>query len=122
LWCSLAGKYALDGFHLKFPGTTGRIKLGKDHYVTTITEPGRWSQPGGEVFIRLLLNLGALCERHMQSSHSGKKAPGRYGLRGAIVECLEKTGHSIIKTDAAQAARSCMSTAGAAAAMLCSVR
>jgi 2-phosphosulfolactate phosphatase len=69
---------------------------------------------GAEVFIGSFLNLGALCERLIEAGRdvliacSGEK--DLFCLEdtvcgGAIVERLEKTGRSLSKTDAAQAAK-----------------
>jgi 2-phosphosulfolactate phosphatase len=107
----------LEGFHLgNSPRDYRPDKIMGKTIVMTTTNGTRalvCARGGAEVFIGSFLNLGALCERLVEGGRdvliacSGEK--DLFCLEdtvcgGALVERLEKTGHSIIKTDAAHAA------------------
>ena len=108
----------LEGFHLgNSPRDFRPDKVQGKTIVMTTTNGTRAlvaARGGAEVFIGSFLNLGALCERLVEARRdvliacSGEK--DLFCLEdtvcgGAIVERLEKTGHSLTKTDAAQAAK-----------------
>lgn len=108
----------LEGFHLgNSPRDYRPDKIRGKTIVMTTTNGTRAlvsARGGAEVFIGSFLNLGALCERLMEAGRDALIAcSGEKDLfcledtvcGGAIVERLERTGHSIIKTDAAYAAK-----------------
>jgi 2-phosphosulfolactate phosphatase len=108
----------LEGFHLgNSPRDYRPDKIRGKTIVMTTTNGTRAlvsARGGAEVFIGSFLNLGALCERLIEAGRDALIAcSGEKDLfcledtvcGGAIVERLERTGHSIIKTDAAYAAK-----------------
>jgi 2-phosphosulfolactate phosphatase len=108
----------LEGFHLgNSPRDYRPDKVKGKTIVMTTTNGTRAlvsARGGAEVFIGSFLNLGALCERLIEGGRdvliacSGEKdffCLEDTACGGALVERLEKTGHSMIKTDAAQAAK-----------------